>query len=237
MAFLRRIRLTTVVILAFALAACGSDAPTREEASREANSAAARRASASSAEQVDVVLSAVTGKASALRPVATTTRDICHAGDTNGLWGHDTYRLRCGRGETQYLGADGDLLDVLRQVDTSAKAVGLIPVTGSAVEDVERYYAADGKTEDGLFMSWPTLGYLVPGQDWTLQVGWSQVTGPNSQPGLLDNQPVPELTWPTVFVESQPVDLRALRDGPLRKRRYLISISSGTTYYEIPWPA
>ncbi|MEV4711997.1 hypothetical protein [Micromonospora sp. NPDC049374] len=220
----------TAAALVLTLAACGSDAPTREEASREAQSAAVRQASASSAEQISILLSAV-ARASPLRPVAVATRDICHAGDTNGLWSHDEYRLSCGLTEIRYLGADGDLLKVLREVDRHARAGGLVPSTESAIEEVESYYAANGRTEDGLLLPLPGLGYLVPGQDWTVHVGWSRLGDP------LSSKPVPDLTWPTVFVEARPVDLDALRDGPLRRHQHVVTISSGTTYHEVPWPA
>lgn len=225
----RLVTLATAALLPLTLAACGSDAPTREEASREAESAAAREASASSAEQISGVLVAV-ARASPLRPVATSTLDVCHAGATNGLWPHDDYRLSCGLSEIRYFEADGDLLDVLREVDKRAKAAGLMPATTSAIEEVERYYAANGKTEDGLLLPLPGLSYLVPGNDSTVQVGWSQHSNP------LNNQPVPDLTWPTVFVEAHPVDFDTLRSG-LRWHQHLVTISSGTTYYEVPWPS
>ncbi|WP_128763647.1 hypothetical protein [Micromonospora sp. MW-13] len=226
----RPVKLATAALLLLTQAACGSDAPTREETSREAQSAAARQASASSAEQIGIVLSAV-ARASPLRPAATSTRDVCHAGATNGLWPHDDYRLSCGLSEIRYFGAGGDLLDVLREVDKGAKAAGLMPVTTSAIEDVERYYAANGKTDDGLLLPLPGLSYLVPGHGWTVQVGWSQDNIP------LNDQPVPDLTWPTVFVEAHPVDFYTLRSGLLERREFLVTISSGTTYYEVPWPS
>ncbi|GAB3840575.1 hypothetical protein GCM10029963_09440 [Micromonospora andamanensis] len=230
----------TAAALVLTLAACGSDAPTREEASREAQSAAVRQASVSSAEQLSILLSDV-ARASPLRPVAVATRDICHAGDTNGLWAHDEYRLSCGLTETRYLGADGDLLEVLREVDRHARAAGLVPATGSAIEEVESYYAANGRTEDGLLLPLPGLGYLVPGQDRTVQVGWSQDWTARAEWSRLgdplNSQPVPDLTWPTVFVEARPVDLDALRNGPLRRHEHIVTISSGTTYHEVPWPA
>ncbi|SCL37836.1 hypothetical protein GA0074692_4804 [Micromonospora pallida] len=212
------------------LAACGSDAPTRDEATREAQSAAVRQASASKAEQISTVLSAA-AQPSPLKPVATATLDICHAGDTNGLWGHDEYRLTCRLSETRYFGTGSDLLDVLREVDKGAKASGLMPATTSAIEDVERYYAANGRTEDGLLLPLPGLSYFAPGHDSPIWVGWSQVSDP------LNSQSVPDLTWPTVFVEAQPVDLDALRVGPLQRHQYLVTISSWTRYYEAPWPS
>ncbi|MBQ1026438.1 hypothetical protein [Micromonospora sp. C95] len=226
--------------LVLTLTACGSDAPTREEASREAQSAAVRQASASSAEQISILLSEV-GRAEPLRPVAVATQDICHAGDTNGLWAHDEYRLSCSLSEIRYLGADGDLVKVLREVDKRARAAGLVPHTDSAIEEIERYYAANGRTEDGLLLPLPGLGYLVHEQDWTVQVGWSKdwiAQAEWSRLGdPLSSQPVPDLIWPTVFVEARPVDLDALRDGPLRRHQHVVTLSSGTTYHEVPWPA
>jgi hypothetical protein len=225
-----RVTLATATVLVLTLTACGSDAPTREEASREAQSAAVRQAGASSAEQISIVLSAV-ARASPLRPVAVATLDICHAGTTNGLWPHDEYRLSCALSEIRYLGADGELLDVLREVDIRAKAAGLMPHTTSGIEDVEWYYAANGRTEDGLLLPRPGLSYFVPEHGLTVQVGWSQVGD------QLNSQPVPDLTWPTVFVEAQPVDLDALRDGPLRRHQHVVTISSSTNYHQVSWPA
>ncbi|WBB90794.1 hypothetical protein [Verrucosispora sp. WMMC514] len=230
----------TATALVLTLTACGSDAPTREEASREAQSAAVRQASASSAEQISILLSDV-GRAAPLRPVAVATRDICHAGDTNVLWGHDEYRLSCSLSEIRYLGADGDLLKVLREVDKHARAAGLVPHTDSAIEEIEGYYAANGRTEDGLLLPRPGLGYSVPGQGWTVQVGWSQDWVAQAEWSRLggppSSQPVPDLTWPTVFVEARSVDLDALRDGPLRRHEHIVTVSSRITYHEVPWPA
>ncbi|WP_327036023.1 hypothetical protein [Micromonospora ureilytica] len=226
----RLVTLATAVTLLLTLTACGSDAPAREEASQEAHSAAARQASASSAEQISTLLSAVT-QASPLRSVATSTRDTCHAGVTNALWPHDDYRLSCSLSDIRYFGADGDILDVVREVDKRAKAAGLIPTTTSAIEDVETYYAANGKTDDGLLLPPPGLSYLVPAHDWTVQVRWTRDVN------ALINQAVPDLTWPTVFVEADPVDFDTLRSGLLRRSEYLVTVSSGTTYYEVPWPS
>ncbi|MFF3854737.1 hypothetical protein [Micromonospora sp. NPDC002575] len=224
----RWFRLAITAILLLMPAACGSDEPTREEASREAQSAAARQASASSAEKISVVLSAVT-RGAPLRPVATSTLDICHAGATNGLWPHDEFRVSCSFREVRYFGASGDLLKVLREVDKRAKAAGLMP--GSAIEDVERYYAADGKTDDGLLLPLPGLSYLAPGLDSGVNVGWSQDST------TLNDPSVPDLTWPVVFVEAHPADPDAQQRDLLRKHQHLVTISSGATYYEIPWPS
>ncbi|OZV76266.1 hypothetical protein CA850_27710 [Micromonospora echinospora] len=73
------------------------------------------------------------------------------------------------------------------------------------------------------------MSYFAAGHDSPIWVGWSQVSDP------LNSQSVPDLTWPTVFVEAQPVDLDALRSGRLRRHQYLVTISSGSRYYEVPW--
>jgi hypothetical protein len=226
----RLARLATAATLVLALTACASDAPTREEASREAYSAAVRQASASSHERITTLLSAVT-QASPLRSVGTSRQDICHAGNTNALWPHDDYRISCGLSETRYFGADGDIVDVLREVDKRAKAAGLMPTTTSAIEEIETYLAANGKTDDGLLLPEPGLSYLVPGHDSTVGVSWTRDIS------TLNNQAVTELTWPTVFVEAHTVDFDTLRSGLLRRSEYLVTVSSGTTYYEVPWPS
>ncbi|MBY8875814.1 hypothetical protein K7640_28705 [Micromonospora sp. PLK6-60] len=219
----------TVALLLLMLTACQSDAPTPEEATRAANSAAARAASAASAAEIGGTLSAAT-RAAPLRLVATSTSDICHAGAAKGMWPHDDYRLSCGFSEIRYFGADGDLLSVLRAVDRRAKAAGLMPDTTSTIEDVERYYAANGKTDDGLRLPLPSLGYLVPGRGFTVRIGW-----PDAAP--LDNPPVPDLAWPIVFVAAHSVDVDAVRRDLRRRHQQLVTISSGITYHEVPWPS
>ncbi|MEU4532004.1 hypothetical protein AB0F49_27605 [Micromonospora ureilytica] len=216
------------MLLTLSLAACGSDAPTREDASREATSSAVRQASASTSAQADAVIADLVGRSPALRPVATSTSDACHAGDTNGLYPHDSYRLRCSWGETRYFGVRAELLDVLRQVDVAAGQAGLLPVSGETLDGVEFYFATDGLTEDGLPRPKPTLAYVAVGYG-RLSVRWSGVS--DARP---NDSPV-EFRWPMVLQDDYPVDLDALWNGPLRGQKYLVSVTTGVTYHEVPW--
>jgi hypothetical protein len=232
MASVRAFGLVAVVVAALVLAACGADAPTREEVTRQARATSVRQASASAAAQLDALLSAATPRTARLKAVATSTTDICHAGMTNGFYGHDAFRLTCRRDETKYLAADGDLVDALRELDTGLKRAGSSPIVGATVQDVARYYAANGKNEDGLPLPKPKLSYTIPRQGWTpLYAEWSRSSDPRH------SQTDAGMGWPVVLNERHPVDLDALWNGPLRGRRYLISVSSSVTYYEIPWPA
>jgi hypothetical protein len=198
--------------------------PPGEEAGREAGSGAVRQASASVAARFDEILTGLAKRSPALRPVATSVSDACHAGETNGFFPHDPYRLTCSRGETRYFGARGELLDALRQMDAWAKRAGLMTVSGESLEDVEVNLAADGETGD----AHPRLTYVAR-YDGPLYVGWSQVG--DSRPR---ESPV-ELRWPMVFQEDHPVDVEALWNGPLRGQKYLITVTSVVKYHEVPW--
>ncbi|MET7375581.1 hypothetical protein [Micromonospora arida] len=164
----------------------------------------------------------------ALRPIAMSTSDACHAGDTNGLYPHDSYRLRCSWGETRYFAVRAELLDALRQVDAAARQAGLLPVSGEALDGVEFYFATNGLTEDGLPQPTPTLAYVAVGYG-RLSVRWSGVS--DARP---NDTPV-EPRWPMVLQDDHPVDLDALWNGPLRGQQYLVTITTGMTYHEVPW--
>lgn len=229
MASLRPIRLAAAALLALSLAACGSDAPTRDDASRDASSSAVRQASASAASRFDEIVTALAKRSPALRPIATSTSDTCHAGVTNGSFPHDPYRLTCSRGETRYFGAWGELLDALRQMDAGAKQAGLMTVSGESLDDVEAYFAAYGNTGDGLTQPHPRLTYVAQGYDGPLHVGWSQASDSRPSHSLVERR------WPMVFQDDHPVDENTLWNGPLRGQKYLIRVTSAVTYHEVPW--
>lgn len=226
-------RLATVVLLALTLAACGSDRPTRDEATREANSSTARQASAITASDIDALLSSIAEQTPALTLVATDTMDICHGGQTNGFHPHDTYRVRCRRDETRYYSIEGSLLlYVLVDLDAAARAAGLLPETGATLHIVLDYFAREGRTEDGLTLPKPGLSYTVPEHGWMLHAGW----GERSASGTAgDDRPDLGLTWPIVYIEEEPVDQEVLWNGALLGQQYSVAMSLSVTYYEIPW--
>ncbi|MEH1163993.1 hypothetical protein V6V47_01245 [Micromonospora sp. CPCC 205539] len=210
-----------------ALAACESDAPKPRESAEEARSAAVRQAGTVAAAQIDGMLDSTTRQMPALRLVATSTSDSCRAGETQGTFPHDTYRLRCARTETRYFGAGGDLRELLRMVDRGTTTVGLIKVSGETLENLEARYGAD--YEELLVLLGMTFGR--PGYDGQVHIRYSQVSGRRT------NYPPVELRWPVVYHDDHPVDLDALWSGPLRGHRYLVTVSSTTTYHEVPWPS
>ncbi|MFG1888054.1 hypothetical protein ACGFIR_09305 [Micromonospora sp. NPDC049051] len=225
------VKLATVLLVALALTGCGSDAPTPEGATREANSGAVRQASASVASQLNKILTGVAERTPGMRPVAASTSDSCLAGDTHGVFPHDSYRLQCSWGETRYFAVRGDLPDVRRQLDAAAKQTGLTAVNGESLQDVEANLAAGGTTDNGQLLSPPTWTYVAPGYDGPLHVSWSQATDSRAR-----QYPV-EPRWPLVFQDDHPVDLDSLWNGPLRGQKYLISITSSVTYHEVAWPS
>ncbi|GAA0909726.1 hypothetical protein [Virgisporangium aurantiacum] len=225
MAIRHWIRLPTAAVLTFALAACVSDGPSREEASRQARSGPVREASRSTAAEIATALDSATRTASGLTPVARSAEDICHAGSGNGFSSHDDYRLLCRRDEARYFGAD-NLLDALREIDNGD---GLTPIITDTLDDVVRYYARNGRADDGSLLPRPNLSYTVAQHGWTLAVAWSGPTDPRS------NVPDYGLTWPIVFNDSEPVDLDALWNGPLASHGYLIVLSLSVAYHEAPW--
>ncbi|WP_346534258.1 hypothetical protein [Micromonospora sp. DPT] len=225
MAYSRPITLATAVVLALSLTACGSDAPTREEAGREAGSGAVRQASASVAARFDEILTGLAKRSPALRPVATPVSDACHAGKTNGFFPHDPYRLTCSRGETRYFGARGELLDGLRQVDAWAKRAGLMTVSGESLEDVEVNLAADGETGD----AHPRLTYLAPGV--RRSALRRVVTGGRLEaPRISRGTPVAD-----GFPGGPPGRRRSAAERSPAGQKYLITVTSVVTYHEVPW--
>lgn len=61
-----------------------------------------------------------------------------------------------------------------------------------------------------------------------LSVRWSGVS--DARP---NDTPV-EPRWPMVLQDDHPVDLDALWNG-LRGQKYLVTITTGVTYHEVPW--
>ena len=221
--------MSAVLLVGAVLSAC-SEAPSRDEAAREAVAPAAVQARRSAQAMIDTALSELVRLAPALSQVETSTLDICHAGDTNGFFPHDDYRLECHWHETRYLAADGDLAAVLQQTDAAAKQAGCIPGSPTDMDDVRAYLAHGGPGDDGQQLPTPRLSYTLPGSSMPLEVGWSAATDhfePSNKPGL---------TWPTVYVEQHRVDVDALWTGPLRGRQHLIRLSTSVTYHTIPWP-
>ncbi|MCI4061091.1 hypothetical protein MRQ36_00300 [Micromonospora sp. R77] len=225
------IKLAAALLLTLALTACGPDAPTPQDTTSEANSDAVRQASSQAAIQLDEILDGFAERTPALRPVATSTSDTCLAGETDPLWPHDPYRLRCSRSEGRYFTVRGELSGVLRQLDAAAQQAGLMTDSGETLQDVEASLAANGRPGDGRLLSPPTWTYHAPGHDGRIYVSWSQANF--SRPS---QHPV-ERHWPMVFLDDHPVDVDALWEGPLRGQQYLISIASSVTYHEVPWPS
>ncbi|MEU8421097.1 hypothetical protein AB0C15_09510 [Micromonospora sp. NPDC048835] len=219
------------VVLVLSLVGCGPDAPTPEDARREAASSAVRQASAATAAQTDAVFAELVGGTPALTEVATSTSDDCHAGVADVLYPHDPFRLRCSWGETRYFAVRGELLDALRQMDVAAKQAGVLPVSGEALDGVEFYVAANGLTEDGQVLPLPTLTYVAVGYGGRLSVRWFRASDPRPEDHSVD------VRWPMVWQDDHRVDVDALWNGPLRGQAYLLTVSTGVTYHEVPWPS
>ncbi|NES30282.1 hypothetical protein GCE86_07745 [Micromonospora terminaliae] len=224
----RRLSLATALVLALMLPTCELGS-TPEDVRREANTRAVRDASASAASQLNGIIARLVEQTPALRPVATSTSDTCHAGDTNGSFPHDPYRLRCTRHETRYFGVRGELPDVVRQVHAGAKKAGLMTLIDARRDGVRTPSAGNGEIDGGQLLGPPDSIYVAPGYDGRLHIAWSQASDPRPSAAPL------ELRWPVVFQDDRPVDVDSLWNGPLRGQRHLIMIVSTVTYHEVPW--
>ncbi|WP_155251641.1 hypothetical protein [Salinispora cortesiana] len=209
-----------------ALVACGSDRPTREEASSLAVSEEAVRARHAEVRRVGARLTAVV-EGTRSTAVETSTSDICRLGVTHGLWPHDPFRVRCSWSEVRYLRADGDLVEALRDVDIAAKEADCLPDSVSNIEGVVRYLERDGKYSDGRQMSLPSLVYACV-EAGRMHVHWFADNAPPVLPSFSFGPAV-------VFDERYSVDRMAVWADLRRERHHLITLGMGEAYFEVPW--
>ncbi|GGR52201.1 hypothetical protein [Streptomyces netropsis] len=244
-------RMALAVATALLLSTGCTSASGTTDARQEAKSPAATGARSAGSKETSATADAFRHRASGLIPARQLQRDVCEAGEESSFnHGRDTYRFRCTRTLIMYFGADGAIVDRIREMDAAIKDVvrkrtGSKPITDQSFETVDeamKYYASDGK--DGPV---PTLTYRwsVGGgaqnkfkarMDWEDPVkdrGRFFLQGPGNYVCSTSNGGVNASR--SAVQECQTVDQEAETSRIRARHRYAVKVTLEDNYYELEW--
>jgi hypothetical protein len=156
--------------------------------------------------------------------------DSCVVGERD-LWYTSQYQFGCHLDTIYYVPVDGALLPELVRVDEAARAAPLGLVPSEPFQNVQYYFAYEGKDTDGLHLPRPGMAYSGGGCN--VGVGWRDPAFPDPDLPQLSAVPTDHpMLWPQVYRSGRPaVDLPKL----VAAHDNVLAISVSQTYFTIPW--